>query len=662
MRKFYFLLLGLVAAGMVMAQTAPTDVIIKNWDGSDLAPGEPLVIRPGETRALQFELIPAGADRDSVALGMSVMPEDSEPPYMPIIWDNNGLTVTGLREATRTLYVDNANDRSHCYTFIQIVCSAYDFLLYGAQCGDNVVCTLNENGELAFWKETVGTSMTQGDICALWDFASPGMQVGEGGNGTSGNQREAPWYQYADKIRTINTNNLTYIGSNAFRDIRRLGYLRISDDVSGFGESVFLGCESLETLEMRDTIVPAAASNALMIYPTGTQIPTIIVPAAAIEEYKKEAPWKNSTLVPDQGNAGDAHFVVGESDSISQGLALTIENINGGNIVLPDDGVFPWETYGGRIKDLHINDHISYIGSGAFATLDNVETVTFNQNEHPLDSIHIRAFSGDIRPRKFALGDPDGGPARPPKIIGIDGMTQDDALGLWSHFATNTVLLVPDVTVDGKKAVEWYKADPFWGQVFNRIDDRTVEVKTDQGAILLSWLPLEQAKAYEITITKKNCKSNCDTTIVIPAAGVEGLIDWLHMDQQIPSYIAARRAPKSDDGGGGMTLTISIKSGSGEAHNEEAQAKVEGLEAGEDYTFSRGVKTAEGMSIALTKGGEFKGPDKMPSAINDPVVNDRIVVIYDVLGRPVGRSLDTLSDGIYIIDNGTKRTTVLLRR
>ena len=68
------------------------------------------------------------------------------------------------------------------------------------------------------------------------------------------------------------------------------------------------------------------------------------------------------------------------------------------------------------------------------------------------------------------------------------------------------------------------------------------------------------------------------------------------------------------------------------------------------------------MSIALTKGGEFKGPDKMPSAINDPVVNDRIVVIYDVLGRPVGRSLDTLSDGIYIVDNGTKRTTVLLRR
>lgn len=650
-----------------MAQTAATGATILNWNGSTLDKNQPLFIKPGETKVLQFNVFPDGADRNSVALSFSVLPEDEEPPYMPFSWNNDGYTIKGLREATRTLSINN-RDFSEKLATIKIVCSSKEYYLYGDSCGEHVVCTLTDEGELSFWRDEVGNSTgTSGTNYRLWDFAYPNAA------GTSEADHIAPWFEYMNKVRTINTNNITYIGSNAFRDLPEIKYVRISDDITVINENVFLGSLNLGTVEMRGTIPPYIENHSFLIDDANSlYVPTIIVPAAALDNYSEE-PWTKSTVVPDQGYIGNVHFSIGESDTISQGLALHLdrEDASAGELIIPNDGPFPWDAFGDKIKDLRINDHISYIGKDAFASMTNVETVTFRQNEHPIDSIHIQAFSSDAKPRKFALGDPDDGPARPPKITGMESMTLEEALAFWAHFLDNTVLLVPDVEVDGKKAVQWYSEDPFWKQAFNRINDRTVDTTAADTSMVLKWIPLEKAEGYYLTIHEVGCTTGrCDSTIFIPAEGLLGLLDWVRIREEglIPQYIAARRAPM-DEGGGGLVLTISIEENSGSDHTSDVTVNVAGKK-NQDYTFTREVVQLGKIASVYTKGGSFHLPDQATSIgeintedpTNDKIVNDKIVNIYDLLGRPLGTSLEVLSDGIYIIDNGTKRTTILLRR
>ena len=116
-------------------------------------------------------------------------------------------------------------------------------------------------------------------------------------------------------------------------------------------------------------------------------------------------------------------------------------------------------------------------------------------------------------------------------------------------------------------------------------------------------------------------------------------------------------------------LTISIEENSGSDHTSDVTVNVAGKK-NQDYTFTREVVQLGKIASVYTKGGSFHLPDQATSIgeintedpTNDKIVNDKIVNIYDLLGRPLGTSLEPLSDGIYIIDNGTKRTTILLRR
>jgi hypothetical protein len=147
-----------------------------------------------------------------------------------------------------------------------------------------------------------------------------------------------------------------------------------------------------------------------------------------------------------------------------------------------------------------------------------------------------------------------------------------------------------------------------------------------------------------------------------------GLLDWARINAEhlIPQYIAARRAPM-DEGGGGLVLTISIEENSGSDHTSDVTVNVAGKK-NQDYTFTREVVQLGKIASVYTKGGSFHLPDQATSIgeikTEDSITNhpSPITNIYDLLGRPLGTSLEALPDGIYIIDNGTKRTRILLRR
>lgn len=515
----------------------------------------------------------------------------------------------------------------------------------------------DQNYQLAFWADSVG---------GMRNYA-------EGGSYLMTNYSAAervPWHRYAANIRSIlNIGNVDHIGSFALNNITNLRYFSMPDDVVTIGDSAFLGCTNLKTVEWRLGQKTPVVGQGVFItdrivdadYPSGKEqwVNVLVVPNAA---YIDTLSWTyetwdavrlNCQIVSAMNTWNDVTFIIGESDSISQGLKLSIDNWDGSKVIqVPDRGSdpFPWDAFGDQIEDLVINDNISYIGWGAFNMLTNLKSIQFRQQNHPIDSMSLSAFDTGITPWKFALGDPQDGPIVPPVL--------KDFSGTIFRFKDSTVLYVPDSTFEYKgemvRSIDLYKQS--WGRYFNKVTDRTVDSKekTDS-SVVLKWLPLEMADGYRLTI--REVATGKDTSIVIPASGLQGLIDWANLNAVVPQHLAARRAPKEDTGGG---LTLTIRPNTGQAHNEDVEVETAGLNS-KDYTYAREVLKNGYADAALTKKGTFSAPEKATAIDQLTVPTDR-TVIYDMLGRIVGDKIDALSNGIYIVDKGGVRTTILLRR
>lgn len=341
-------------------------------------------------------------------------------------------------------------------------------------------------------------------------------------------------------------------------------------------------------------------------------------------------------------------------------LVLTKDPSSADPSVLPDrdkDTKYPWDEMGYNIDKLEIEGNYSYIGEGVFDQLYNLYNIQFTGDNQSVESIHYKAFSEEIHPWRFAFGDPQNGPLVPPQVIFDQGMSAQEGLEVWQHmFSEETVLYVPDemTTYQGRpiRSVELYRTDEIWGNAFARIDDHTVEVATvTDKSVVLKWMPQEGATTYVLRIRKLGCE-NCDTTVYIQADGYQGLIEPWYQDQPAP----ALRAPKSDDGGGGMTLTILI--GGGGFHTDDISAEVTDMESAADYDYSRDVYTQEGIEEALSKTGTIETNNE---GFEEVWVQSEKKA-YDLLGRPMGVSLEDLPAGMYIWDDGTKRTTILINK
>ena len=330
--------------------------------------------------------------------------------------------------------------------------------------------------------------------------------------------------------------------------------------------------------------------------------------------------------------------------------------------ILPDrtdETYYPWDEMGYTITNLNIDGNYSYIGEGVFDRLYNVQNIQFSGQDQNIASIHYMAFSEEIHPWRFAFGNPQDGPLVPPQVIFDQGMSEQNGLEVWQHmFSEETVLYVPDAIVNYQgrevRAVDLYRNHEVWGNTFARIDDHTVEVaEVSETSVLLKWMPQAGAVSYLLRIHKLGC-DECDTTIVIEADGYRGLI---YAEDQMPMPML--RAPKSDDGGGGMTLTILI--GGGGRQTENVTAQVSGMESSADYDFIRDVYTEEGLVADLSKGGVVETLPDAAEGIEDLWVSGEKRA-YDLLGRPMGSSLEDLPAGMYIWDDGTKRTTIMINK
>ena len=689
MKKIYlFLLIGLAVAYVCRAQSSSQEITFYSWDGTKaLNDGDSLEFIVGETKEVKYT-VPAGVDVSKYEL--SVAKDSAESKWLFLSEEGN---VKAFAACTGYVgfYVKEKYKDSVSTQVLKVVKIVAKYRASGALHPTDspaplpqVYYSIDADWRLQFWIEKLDSSKMYGNTkyYEIPDY---------------GTRQDAPWYAYRDQIREIDLNNIDRIGTHAFCDMSKIHYVQIMDSVRHMGTEVFLGCKNL-TLEV-NRFNPNEVLNAEdyhLSYPkiTTTNGNSIIIgydesgspvrpelvivnvrpdfSTDAINEYsdKTICEWGLCTVSYREGPVvNDIHmkWVLGR-DSFGT-VSMTIENDDPANPRgIPDryDGIrYGWEELGNVVKELKISDGINYIGKYAMISLRGLEAIQFHQWDHPLDSMHCTAFDRSIRPWKFAFGDPQDGPVRPPKIIG-------DYADWTNIFSDSTVLYVPDSLVDdgegGKvKCVKLYKKHGFWG-TFKRITDRTVDSAPKDTSIILSWLPLEGAEGYILTVMEINCEvGKCDTaTIVIPATGKRGLVDWSAYEPVMADGIAARRAPKGNDGSGGMTLTITINSGSGTSHDKDVETNVSGMESEHDYAYKRIVIGDEAGKYS--KAGVFISPDKSATGLeetdmaNDQMVNDQMVHVYDILGRPMGSSISALPEGLYIIVNGTKRTTILLQR
>ena len=693
---FLFIIIGMALAQVSMAQDSKPEITFYTWDGNKaLNDDDSLEMIVGETKELKY-VISGNYDKESLTLRSEM---DGNNPCFII----EGNTVNAWKAVSGNvgLYrIHTSNETgevvSELLKSVKISANYRESgLLPRGKSDGNVYYSIDANWRLLFWVEKLDGDKLAGNTnyYEISDFSTP---------------QDAPWYKYRNSIKEIVLNNIDRVGDYAFCDMSKIHYVRIMDNIKYLGNYVFYGCTNL-TLEVTrfdpnvvygpslkesnpDVTSLTVNSLVLAIEAKDTIRPDLIIVSCSNYDFQgaayniysgKDAPgnqWsKCGAVSPGEGKVNDTnlHWSLGQSDTLGT-VCMTIDNLDPANpIGIPDCEEYGWEKLGNVVKDLHITDGISYIGNCAFQDLTGIQSIQFNQHEHPLDSIHYEAFSSSIRPWKFAMGDPRDGAVRPPKMIGCDPENESSlktAIRTWrALFKDTTVLYVPDSLVDdgkgGKiKCVELYRNDSIWGKVFNRITDRTVDtVKTDT-TVLLKWLPQEKAHGYIVTVWELNClEGECDTaTIFIPATGLQGLVDWsVSKPFAADGNIAARRMPQEDEHGG-MTLTISIKTGSGETHNEDVEVEVSGMKSKQEYAYTRTV-LGDGTE-KYNKAGVFLSPDKSATSLeeinpaNEQAEHKPMVHIYDLLGRPMGASIDALPEGIYIMDNGQKRTTILLHR
>ena len=651
----------------------------------------------GQRIKLSYTLEPADADPNSIEIGQELI------EGMPLIFDSEG-NVEAMGFGRNYVYIiPKGGTKENCLAKAIVFATYVDNgALYDLETeSGQVYYSVDADYRLQFWAERLNEPKQAGSTTAYnipnYDDANPAPWHSEY------DVEEEEWRPiwYRDYITEVVLNNIDSVGNNAFHDLPNLKYVLVPENIKSLGDHVFLGCTNLKTIEVErynQTQAPEITSTTgrSLITDNTPDIPVrpsivLVSDKDALATYRsreKGGEWSECNVLPKNGTINDnpnaAYFNVSPSDSLNA-LKLTIEHNPYTDQVstIPDresDESSPLDAYGEEVEDLEITGKISYIGKNAFMSLTNIKTIQFNQRDHPLDSIHAKAFPEELRrgvfPRKFSFGDPQDGPIVPPSLILGDDMSEVDATLRWRRlFSDSTGLFVPDSMFEymGElvRAIDLYTESNFWGNAFFRINDRTVDTTASDTSVVLTWIPLENAEGYYLTVHEVGCTTDrCDTTIFIPADGMLGLLDWARINAEhlIPQYIAARRAPM-DEGGGGLVLTISIESGSGSDHTSDVTVNVAGKK-NQDYTFTREVVQKGKIASAYTKGGSFHVADQSTSIgeintedpTNDKIVNDKIVNIYDLLGRPLGTSLEALSDGIYIIDNGTKRTTILLRR
>ena len=615
---------------------------------------------------------------EPLQLQLAFTPADAEYSYVRFLSNSNNIVVDDYgnvtaigaeKKATIVVTVGKAAGdidptADPKITSFSDTCTVTSIYRMEDGCGDFLYFTIDYNYVLEFWAEAIGKNKTavEPKIYTMKDYGTPD---------NPGNNGVAPWYGY--DITGINLYNVNVVGNNAFRDMSKLGYITIYEGTT-LRDSVFMGSTNLTTIEVRDTAVATITRNSLITDKANNkQVKVVVVQDDALRARYENDPFWNANgrvFVAQTGSfsGDDAAWNLTQSDSLgSLQLQVWQQNTTKDSILIPDMDTTsirpPWHELRDAVEDLVIGDRIAYIGKNAFASLKNLQTIQFHQYAYSLDSIHVDAFDHNITPWKFAMGDPQDGAIVPPTIVGAS-----EAAGFPTNFSQQTVLYVPDTTFEYEgqlvKAIDLYKQAPFWKD-FKRITDRTVASQAEDESVLLTWLPLENAEGYRLTIHKVGCEK-CDTSVIIPALGGKGLIDWANNTLPIyivPSAVATRRKPMGDDGDGGMTIVIQIGAGSGSAPHDDVAISASKLDAKSDYTFTREVLLSGGKTnAAYTKTGQFQTKEKMPSSVE---VVDEILqtpAIYDLMGRYVGERLEYLPNGMYILVNGRIRTTILLQR
>lgn len=680
MKKMYVLtLLSMCFAGMSMAQEVATAVTVNNWDGSPLE-NNTLYIGVDETKELNFTTEPENADRSTVRLGIT-MGNDGE-----IYVAFQDFNVAGRMEGEAWLYVystvlkeqtEGEEDRDRKIGGpVRVICSNYmasgEFWPEGAD--EPCMWMIDYEGRLSFDVYFISADNPTFNIS---DYRT---------------KDAAPWYEYRELIKSIDFTQIGNVGNYAFCDMPNLKTVDLTCNVQYLGEYVFLGCTNLKSMrvqryteqdgtgEVEEPMITMTSGNSLIIDNSSPNFPVrvgaIVVMADGVEEavWAYNSPdyeWSQCHVISEMAWGDEAEYGIEILESGE--IALNVQWWGDGetsDIGDRQEGQsYYWDALGEAASALTIGGGFSYIGNGVFDQLSGLRKITIFQEdeETSLDRIHAGAFSESIMPWKFAFGEPMNGPIIPPTVVIPEGQTERNVIENWRRlFGDSTVLYVPDSTFEYEgemvRSIDLYRNDPIWGQVFNCLTDRTVNTAPagNNTDVLLEWMPLEGMTNYRLTVHKKDCDT-CYQSIDIPALSERGTVDWSMIKIEAAQ---GRRAPMSNDGGGGLTLTI--QPGSGMMHNSSMNVSVGGLEEEGEYEFTR-----EAFLLGWTEPdpeytdeGEFTIADA--TAI-EAVRGDRLSVrgekmVYDILGRKMGTSLETLPEGLYIYDNGTERTKIMLRR
>lgn len=178
--------------------------------------------------------------------------------------------------------------------------------------------------------------------------------------------------------------SLTDIGSGAFRGCSAVKELVVPASVTAIGSEAFSGCTGLETLQFDMATAPTIGENALVgvtaqcLYPAENDSWLSVI----TEKFGGEPQWAPFYLLKDV-KCGDS-----VTATLTHDGKLTVSGT--GDMYDFEMISAPWQSCKSLIKEVIVEEGVTYIGSGAFGNCSQLQQVTLPQS---LKIISYDAFS-----------------------------------------------------------------------------------------------------------------------------------------------------------------------------------------------------------------------------------------------------------------------------
>lgn len=297
------------------------------------------------------------------------------------------------------------------------------------------------------------------DGAVTWEYANEVLQLHGNGTMSDYTQGGAPWFKYADKIKSIEftEENLQNIGRNAFYGLNKAETVILSSDIRSINDNAFEGCSSLKNI---DIPINSGVGIGNYAFKDCSSLTNLYIPSGVrtigLGAFEGCINLRTATLPFIGSQVGDSNTKNTFSYIFNGKVPQSLKVVSITNDTAVPESAFEGCSY---IENIYLNSGILTIGSKAFKdcssllefklpqgiteigsyTFQNCSSIEVMELSDTITSIGAGAFEGCAKIKKLYV----------PRVSTINNYTFKDCTALTEIDIPNSVKIVGESALEG---------------------------------------------------------------------------------------------------------------------------------------------------------------------------------------------------------------------